>query len=261
MRKILLRISASFFAALFLLSGYKLTSWYLEGRQRQQEFDQVEALLGSRTAATGLSGKAEAAGGAEEAEPSILPEYLAICEANSDFVGWISIEGTKINYPVMQTPDDPDHYLKRSFEGEYSVFGTPYMQSNCDILTSDNLIIYGHSMKNGSMFTNLKKYRDQDFCSEHKYIQFDTKYSHGTYEVVAVFATTVNDGGFLFNYFVDAQSSEDFDTYIAACKALTPYDIETTAAYGDKLITLATCEYTHANGRMVVVAKQIDDIA
>lgn len=253
MRRILLGISAALFAALFLFSGYKIVGWYLDGRQSQQAFDQVAALLDSGKTSGGISGQAD-----DGAEPPILAEYRSVYEANSDFVGWITIEDTKIDYPVMQSPEEPDYYLKRNFEKQYSAYGVPYLQSDCDLLNSDNLIIYGHSMQNGSMFTNLKKYRDVNFYNEHKFIRFNSKYSHGTYEIVAAFATTVNDGGFLFNYFVNAESEADFDAYIAACKELTPYEIETTAQYGDKLITLATCEYTHNNGRMVIVAKQIE---
>lgn len=254
MKRILLWFSAIFFAALLLLSACKLLSWYRDGVQSADEFAAVQQLRGSGGASIGISGSAD-----EGAEPPILEEYRAVYESNSDFIGWVTIEGTQIDYPVMQTPEEPDFYLRRNFEGQYRESGVPYMQYDCDIFTSDNLILYGHSMKNGSMFTNLKKYRDQSFYSEHRFIQFNTRYSYGTYEVIAAFTTTADDGGFLFNQFVNAESEEAFNAYVATCRALTSYEIETTAVYGDRLITMATCEYSHKNGRMVVVAKKVAD--
>lgn len=250
----LVKLGAAFFAALFLLSGVQILRWYLGSQQSRQEFEEIEALRGA-VISEGIFGGAD-----DGAEPPILSEYLALYEKNRDFAGWVSIEGTKLDYPVMQsTEEDPDRYLRANFDRQYSAYGVPYLQWNCDLLRADNIIAYGHSMKDGSMFTHLKKYRDADFYREHKYIQFDTRYSHGTYEVIAAFATTANDGGFAFNAMVNAADAAEFDAYIAACKELTPYETETGAQYGDKLLTLATCEYTHNNGRMVVVAKRISE--
>lgn len=268
MKRTLTKLGALLFAGLFLLSAYKLGDWYLDGLRTQREFQQLEALVGSAASPNGVSGGAEDAPAADtpaedaqqpEAEPEILSQYLAVYGQNSDFVGWVSIEDTQINYPVVQSRDDPDFYLKHNFEKQYSDYGTPFLQSDCDLLTSDNLLLYGHSMKNGTMFTNLRKYKSADFCREHSVIRFDTKYSCGTYEVIAAFATTANDGGFAYNAFVNAADAADFDAYVAQCKALTPYEIDSTASYGDRLITLTTCEYTHDNGRFVVVARQISE--
>lgn len=253
LKRTLLKLGALAFAALFCVSAYEVALWYADGRRSQQEFEAVQALRGSEAPLSGLSG------GADDGVQPILSEYLAVYQANPDFVGWVEIEGTKINYPVVQSPQDPDFYLKHNFEKNYSAYGTPYMQGDCGLLTSDNLLLYGHSMKNGSMFTNLKKYRDVEFYRAHPRIRFDTRYSYGTYEIIAAFTTTANDGGFAYNAFVDAADAAEFDAYVAKCKELTPYEIETTAQYGDRLITLSTCEYTHNNGRMVVVARRIDD--
>lgn len=255
MKRFLLRISAGLFAALFLLSGYRLLSWYWDRLESRQEFERVEALLGSGID-SGISGVAD-----DGAEPPILGKYRAVYEVNKDFVGWITIEDTKIDYPVMQSPEAPDYYLKHSFEKEYRESGVPYMQWNCELLSSDNLILYGHSMKDGTMFAALKEYKSEEFYREHALIRFDSKYSCGVYEVVAAFATTANEGGFRFNSFVNAKDQADFDTYIKTCKELTPYEIEATAQYGDRLLTLSTCEYTHENGRMVVVARKIENQA
>lgn len=183
-------------------------------------------------------------------------KYAAVYEQNNDFVGWITIDGTNINYPAMQTPDNPDFYLKRAFDRSYSNYGTPYVQENCMVGSSDNLILYGHHMNDSTMFSDLCKYESEDFYREHPVIHFDTLSGFGEYEVIAAFKTVAySEQGFKYYHFINADSVEDFDTYIAKCKELAFYDTGVTAEYGDKLITLSTCEYSRSNGRMVVVAK------
>lgn len=191
-------------------------------------------------------------------EQTAFEKYAAVYEQNSDFVGWISIEGTNIDYPVMQTVDNPNYYLKRSFEKQYSDYGVPYVQENCDLGLSDNCVIYGHHMNNGSMFADLCKYADEDFYREHKTIRFDTLSGFGEYEVVAAFKTVAySEQGFKYYHFVNAEDENAFNEYISQCKELALYDTGVTAEYGDRLITLSTCEYSRQNGRMVVVAKKI----
>ncbi len=188
---------------------------------------------------------------------SAFEKYAAVYKQNNDFVGWISIEGTNIDYPVMQTVDTPNYYLKRNFDKQYSDYGVPYVQENCDLEFSDNCVLYGHHMNNGTMFSDLCKYADEDFYREHKTIRFDTLSDFGEYEVIAAFKTAAySEQGFKYYHFTLADSAEDFDTYIAKCKELSLYDTGVTAEYGDRLITLSTCEYSRPNGRMVVVAKQ-----
>ena len=195
---------------------------------------------------------------AEREAELAMEKYRALFDQNSDFVGWISIEGTNIDYPVMQTVDNPNYYLKRSFEKQYSDYGVPYVQENCDLGLSDNCVIYGHHMNNGSMFADLCKYADEDFYREHKTIRFDTLSGFGEYEVVAAFKTVAySEQGFKYYHFVNAEDENAFNEYISQCKELALYDTGVTAEYGDRLITLSTCEYSRQNGRMVVVAKKI----
>lgn len=190
---------------------------------------------------------------------TVLEEYAALYLQNTDMVGWIRIEGTNINYPVMQTPDRKDYYLHRNFYEESSDHGTIYVREVCDVFApSDNVTIYGHHMRDSSMFANLMKYRTKSFWEEHRYITFDTLTEHHTYEIVSVFRTTATQGkGFAYHQFVNAANEEEFDQFIATCKRLDYYETGVTAQYGDKLISLSTCEYTQANGRLVVVAKRI----
>lgn len=194
-------------------------------------------------------------------EKTILPEYAELFLQNTDMVGWIQVADTNINYPVMHTPDNPDFYLKHGFDKTYSNYGCPYVQENCDVQApSDNVIIYGHHMNNGSMFADLEKFKSEDFWKNHKTISFNTLTDKYEYEIVAVFKTFVysdSPESFKYYHFVNAEMPEQFDEYIAKCKELSLYDTGVSAEYGDKLITLSTCEYSRTNGRLVVVAKRM----
>ena len=185
-------------------------------------------------------------------------KYAALYQQNKDFVGWISIPYTRIDYPVVQNKSNPDYYLNHNFKKEYSRFGVPFVQENCEIETSDNIIIYGHNMRNKTMFNDLVKYEDRDFYIEHRLIYFDTLYSESVYEIIAVYKTVANSGsGFAFNDFVNMDDEKEFYMFIDKCKSLALYETGISADYGDKLLTLCTCEYSRDNGRLVVLAKKV----
>lgn len=194
-------------------------------------------------------------------ESSVQPTSRNLYLENSDMVGWIQIEGTSIDYPVMQTPADPNYYLKHDFEKRYTDYGCPFMQADYDaIASSDNLIIYGHNMKDGSMFADLAKYGSKDFWQAHKTVWFDTALGSSAYEIFAVIHTTVQadaDDVSLFYRFVDAASPEEFADYVSACQARALYDTGISAQYGDKLLTLSTCDNITDNGRWLVIGKRI----
>lgn len=179
---------------------------------------------------------------------------------NSDMVGWIKIDGTSINYPVMQTPNEPDYYLNHDFYKNQSVYGCPYVQANCDVNTpSDNVIIYAHHMNDGSMFAGLENFRSKDYWSSHKTISFDTLDKKTSFDILAVFAVPVDESdknSFKYYEFVNAYDPDHYVKFVSRCKALSFYDTGVSAKYGDNLLTLSTCEYTHNNGRLVVVAKK-----
>lgn len=200
---------------------------------------------------------------AAESETVMLTEYAELYRQNSDLVGWIRIEDTNINYPVMQSKDEPNFYLKHGFDKKYADCGCPYVQENCDVQKpSDNLVIYGHHMKSGLMFADLERFKDKDFQSKHKTVSFDTLCERQTYEIIAVFKTTVYTGSeseFQYYRFVDATEPEQFDEYIRKVKERALYDTGVSAEYGDKLITLSTCEYSNRNGRLVLVAKRVTE--
>lgn len=244
---------AALFAALFAFSGAMLLGEYHDQKQSAKTFETAAELV-----------KKDSVLNPQEPESTLAPEitpfekYAEVYERNNDLIGWISIDGTKVDYPVMQTKDNPDFYLKRAFDKSYSDYGVPYLAENCDIGISDNLVLYGHHMNNGTMFSDLCKYAEEAFYQEHKIIRFDTLDSFGEYEVVAAFKTVAySENGFKYYHFVRAEQEEDFNEYIAKCKELAMYDTGVTAEYGDQLITLSTCEYSQPNGRMVVVAKRV----
>ena len=183
-------------------------------------------------------------------------KYGALYEQNNDFVGWIYIDGTNINYPVMQTPDNPDYYLKHSFEKTWSDYGVPYLDEACVIGQSNNLVIYGHHMSNGSMFCDLELYSDPAFCMEHPVIRFDTLSSFGEYEVIAVFRYNTNQETFRYDREVNMDEGR-FSWFIEQVHARELFSTGKDASFGDQLLTLSTCEYTYKNGRLVVVARKV----
>lgn len=193
--------------------------------------------------------------------PDILDEYLALYNKNKSLIGWIKIADTIIDYPVMQTADN-EFYLKHNFDQKKDANGCIFLDAKCDIiLGNDNWILYGHHMQNGKMFSSLGKYANQDFYEEHKIIQFDTIYEKGTYEVMYAFRSRIyNADEIVFKYyqFIDANSEEEFISNMEEMANLSLIETGVTAEYGDKLLTLSTCDYQEDNGRFVVVAKKID---
>lgn len=231
-------------------TGYVL-GYYLEGHQRQQEYRELAAIVEDIQNDPNIVNQPLQPG-------QILPEYEPLYNMNRDLVGWLKIEDTRLNYPVMQTPGDGDYYLQRSFDREYSARGCLYACPSCDIgRPSDNITIYGHNMKDGSMFAVLNSYRDREFWEEHSLITFDTLYERHTYLVFAVFYTTDNSEGFPYYQFENAENEAEFDEFISTCIDLSLYDTDIVPTFGDKLICLSTCDYDREDGRLVVVAVQI----
>jgi len=240
-----------------VFSGIMIYRHYAQDKQYTDEFDSLAEIV--EQAQSDEDTAVETAPLTED--ETVLTDYGALYLQNSDMVGWVTIEGTTINYPVMQTPDDPDYYLKHNFNEEYSDYGVPYVAGDCDVFQpSDNVIIYGHHIKNGKMFGALEDYKNQSFYEEHKIIRFDTLTQKAEYEIIAVFKTVVHsENGFAFYSFIHAADEDDFNAYVSKCKELSLYDTGVTAEYGDKLITLSTCEYSRQGNRLVVVAKKVKE--
>lgn len=256
MKRRILSLLTVIFAGLFIVSNIFIFNHFWQERKSKKLYE-------------GLAQMTQNSGQEENEKPTlffngkaVLPEYEELFGQNDDMVGWMYVPDTKINYPVVQTPDAPNYYLRRGFDGEYAMCGCLYVQENCDITApSDNLVIYGHNMNNGTMFGELKKFMDKAFWEQHKTIFFNTLTDRQEYEVVAVFKTFVNSDSpeaFKYYQFVNAQDEHEYDAFIRRCKDLALYDTGVTAEYGEKLITLSTCEYSHENGRLVLVAKRLE---
>ena len=204
----------------------------------------------------------EESGNAEEAEPEAIEnshkEYFL---KNSDMIAWIQIPSTKVDFPVMWTPEDETYYLYKDFDGNYDKHGTPLMDTDSSMYpNSTNLIIHGHNFKNDGFYF-LYDYADEDFCKEHSLIYLYGKDRQYIYEVMAVFRSKVyytTDTCFKYYKFFNAASEEEFNDFYDNVKALSLYDTGVTAEYGDKFITLSTCSSHTENGRFVVVGKEIE---
>lgn len=229
-----------------------------ERQQREfQNLREESSLAG--TAEGGTFSERERTAGTETEGTEMLPELSELYAKNDDLVGWLTIEGTKIDYPVMQCEDD-EYYLYHNFDKEEDKYGCLYVKSIADIDTpGTNVIIYGHHMKDDSMFGELDRYKSEEFYKEHGQISFDTLYEERTYEVISVFLTQVseNDSGFQYYKFYQADTEEEFQHFYENVRKISLYDTGISAEFGDTFLTLSTCSGFAENGRFVVVAKRV----
>lgn len=198
----------------------------------------------------------------EPTEPQMLLELARLHEENPDLYGWVRIDGTAIDYPVMFAPDEVEKYIHKNFYGDYSFAGLPFLSdySGADV-ESMNLIIYGHNMTNGTMFQNLMNYKQKKYWEAHPEIYFATLDEERTYEIFAVLEDRVYysyETNFKFYNFMDPETEEDFNEGIAYFKEHSLYDTGITPEYGDRLITLVTCAYHHQLGRFVVIGRLVE---
>lgn len=258
------------FAAVFLISASVLVDYFIDSNKQKSQFNELSELVNKvqqdmttpqgdgNTPDVPLSKYVEVTNPETGKKFMALREYAEIYNMNSDMAGWIKIEGTNINYPVMHTPDRVNYYLKRDFYKNSSRHGSIYAAETASLtMPSDNITIYGHKMADGTMFASLHKYQDKSFFEAHPLIQFDTLTERHTYQISYVFIiSAAPDTDFAYHIFSDGTEKEFLD-FVANCKARALYDTGSEIVYGDKLITLSTCEHNVANGRLVVVARRI----
>lgn len=252
-----------FFSLIFLISsGFFLhSSWKLRQELKglaalAQEARGIETVKGEET---NLKSKAVGESSAPASQPAILSQYQKLAAQNTELAGWIKIGGTKIDYPVMLPAADPNYYLNHAFDGSASYSGVPFMGQG-STGSSDNIIIYGHHMRNGTMFSDLMKYKEKAFWRKHPVIHFDTLYEERNYEVIGAFYSKVyyadETGVFRYYSYGGNLGRAGFEEYISSVKQSALYDTGITAVYGDQIITLSTCSYHTENGRFVVVARR-----
>lgn len=216
-------------SAVAVLSGVKIYSELKEQQKEKEDFAAVAEIaeLPMTEAPAESVMDAETEPSAEPTEqPAAERNIQALIAENADCIGWLSIDGTNISYPVMHTPSDPQKYLRRNFYGKYSQSGVPFLDGRCDI-QSTNLIIYGHNMKNGTMFSDLKKYADKDFLTAHRTVKFETADGIRYFTVTEVLRTDITDAWY------DRITAED-----------------------GRCLILSTCYGSGKDGRLLIIAAE-----
>ena len=257
MKKPIYWILISVFSLIFVVSGIIVARYFIESHESKElqgsliDLKTTSSTLPSSSSTQSTSPSTQPTGSTGETtkpsmpttaptipqptEPQILEEYQTLYEMNNHMVGWIYIPGSEnpnqnnhgVNYPVLQTPNEPawhNYYLYRNFEGEDDNHGWIYIREACDVFKpSDNVVIYGHNMADGTMFGQVVNYRHKSYYEEHKYIQFDTLYERHTYEIIAVFLTSGTSGvGYTYHSRNNFNSEEDFNEFINAIKGGDP---------------------------------------
>lgn len=205
-------------SAAAVLSGVKIYSELREQQKEKEDFAAVSQIAEPTVTAAQTE--------SEPAEQSAAERNIqALITENADCIGWLFIDGTNISYPVMYTPSEPQKYLRRNFYGKYSQSGVPFLDGRCDI-QSTNIIIYGHNMRNGTMFSDLKNYVDIDFLNAHRTVKFETADGVQTFIVTEVRRTNTAD----------------------------PWYNRITSEDGRHLI-LSTCYGSGKDGRLLIIAE------
>lgn len=229
----------------FVVSVIMLERNIIRGRTEQSAFDELKTIVDS--ADTDTQGNEENV---------IIPKYAELSKQNKNFAGWLKVSGTRIDYPVMCNPDDPNFYLHRSFDGSYSFSGTPFLGADCTV-DSDCVIIHGHNMNNGTMFGTLDYYRDKSFCEENPVIKFDTLYEQREYKVFAAVQCEVvayGKDGFEYYEYGGELSNEQYDELVQWLLANSFYDMGVYPVKSQQILILSTCSYQSSEGRFIVAA-------
>ncbi len=240
----------------FVASGWYLLRYFMEARQTENELEELQNLK---------TESMEEDDGEElktQDGKKVLKKYKKLYRNNSDLAGWITVDGTPIDYPVMQTVNDPEFYLHCNFKKQQDVNGLPFLDAKCDVEDKKaNLMVYGHHMKSGLMFAHLLDYESEDFYKKHPVVEFDTLYEEREYEIVAAFYSQVyKEDQDVFKYYnwPGHLSKKQYNNYVKNIKKLAEYDTGITPEYGEQLISMVTCAYHTEDGRFVVVARRKD---
>lgn len=247
-RKISLAAVFVLLSALLILSGFMIYR-EMSGRQKEKEDFVKLAELVELPSAEPIDETPSSPDEAHE-KAEVLRDLSELFTQNGDCIGWLCIPDTAINYPVMHTPENPQKYLRRNFYGEYSQSGVPFLDYRCD-LQSDHLIVYGHNMKSGTMFSELRNYTDPVFCAGHPTIELQTAEGVTKYTVFAVAAVQKTDAWYSF---IDAADSVEFTEQIEMVMQKSLYDTGITPVLGRQIITLSTCYGSGKDGRLLVAA-------
>lgn len=238
------------FIIIFILSVLGIGYYLYSTNKEKQEYKELANNI-----------EVDTTGDVTEEKTERMVQLEELQKENADIVAWIEIEGTNISYPILQTNNN-EFYLTHNYKKEKSSGGSLFLDKDFDIVNgSSNYLIYGHRHKQGLMFEDLMKYAKEDFYKEHTKIKFTTLKEDVAYEIISVFYSRVyyqnEQDVFRYYYFVNAENETEYNNYIEQCKKASIYNIETTAEYGEQLLTLSTCSYHTEDGRFVVVAKKV----
>lgn len=257
------------FGAVFCFSAFMVGRDYLEAKKEAEAFDSLNRLAAEYAseapdevpASEPVSSASEAPDPEKTEEwEKLLKEaagYAALQGENADYAGWLKIPGTRIDYPVMDRESDPEYYLRRAFDGSHASGGTPFLGEASGVDT-ECLIIYGHNMKNGSMFGTLDSYKQADYWKEHPIIRFYVDGIPRTYEIFAAVETRVlyeDEDGFRYYRYDGDLSEEEYGELITWLCGHSAYDTGIIPEYGEQILMLSTCSYHTKDGRFVVAAK------
>lgn len=258
--------------SLLLLSLGMILKVHIQGEQEQVSFDKLKASVSEaqpRHAMPEVEQEIQPQQ-MQESEQDIQPQqtqkpqytnYYALYEQNMDFAAWLTMPNTKIDYPVMHTPQEPEYYLRRAFDGSQSQSGTPFIGAG-GAPDSDFFIIYGHNMKNDTMFGTLDRYGHSDFQKENPSFTLTTITEQRTYEVFAAVETRIfyqEESGYRPFFKAGTLTNADYLELVKWLKDNALYDTDITPAYGEQILLLATCSYHTENGRFLVAARRIMD--
>ncbi len=268
MSRIFMKIITVLLACVMVFSGIMIVYETVRAKKEIAEFDQLAELIkpvedsdySEETSAESEKHNAdketnEDGEGTKEPAPIFKRNLEPVFQQNPDCIGWICIENTTVDYPVMFTPDSPQKYLRKSFSGSYSISGTPFLNDNGG-LDFDHLIIYGHNMKNGTMFSDTEGYLQQSYRDEHPIIEFETAEGLKCYEVFAAVCLKSTDKWYSFT---NAEDEADFDSLIADIKGRSLYETGIVPEFDRQILTLSTCYGPKNDDRLVVVAAEVKD--
>ena len=240
-------ISISIFCAVFLFSAFKLIDYYKGSYSSEKKYDELQSLI-----------KDDLNIEYNEEPMTFSEKYEELLNRNNDMAAWISIEGTNVNYPVMQTPEYEEYYLRKDFDKAYALRGSLFLNGDATF-DSINMTIYGHNMDDGTMFGALRSYTDKSFYEEHKYIKLESKAGTRFYQIAFVFKTVdiIGHQNFISYYNFKNPNKDEFNQQIKLYEKAALYDTFVEVEYGSQLLTLSTCEYSQKQGRLVIVAKLV----
>ena len=246
LKQIIIKVFFLITLTVFIVSAVYIANYFLNAKHQDSIVEEARSVWHTSEAE-------------EEPQPSVIELMLS---ENSDFKGWITVPNTKIDNPIYQT-DNNDFYLNHNQQKQKSIYGALFFDCQNVITESEtdkNLVIYGHHMKNGSMFGNLTKYKQLSFYKQNPTVEFSTLYKKSTYKIYAAFvlnASKADDNGYIYNIsrknFIDDQ---DFDSWVNEARERSLINTGVDVKNGDNIITLVTCTYDFDNARFVVMARE-----